>query len=547
MDYPENWPRKQIGVASGASYERGRALFDALEKVFPARFRPLGASAEGLDGAICLESSPELCRPLAKSSLPTFLVDPQSASRRVRPRATRFVGRPGGQPHLQGRSITWKQAGEVGLVDVKAGDAVIALADEQPIWVERRNALGHRVVLSGALPEYNGAAPLIMDLIRGAFPASLPLHDFLREVTAFYDYEPPPIRACFMFDDPNLHWTGWGHLDYRELIREAELHDYHVSVATVPIDTWYTNPAAASLFRDHANRISLLMHGVNHTHAELLRPRAAHVQARELAHGLRLLDRLEQRHGLRVSRIMAPPHHACGLKACKLMLDLGCEAACVGWLSLVKWNPDECWSSTFGLGMTEFLAGGFPVIPRFNFADRDDARILLANFFRQPLVLIGHHTDVAAGLEILAEIAAKIRTLGDIQWCDMTTIARGSFLTKRMGNVLWIRMQTRHVEVSVTEGVEAILVDRPWLAETICEPLLLQCSGSSQRKEIGGRVVGPLPVSPGPLNLSCPSMRDLSVASYGRQLLPPLWPFARRVLCEARDRIAPVVRRWSKT
>ena len=54
--------------------------------------------------------------------------------------------------------------------------------------------------------------------------------------------------------------------------------DYHVAMATVPIDTWYTGTLPRRQSSEIIKkRLSLLMHGVNHTYAELQRrmPRGA--------------------------------------------------------------------------------------------------------------------------------------------------------------------------------------------------------------------------------------------------------------------------------
>lgn len=543
MSFPEQWPRKKICVAPASAFQARRSLFDLLEALFPAKFIPFGGWAEDLDAAIILNETVELSRQLTESSIPVFVADDSRASETFVFRSTRFVGRPGGQPWLQGYTVEWKNPVSHHRVGVAEGDEVIALADEQPVWVQRRNASGHKVVRTGPLPEFDPTIPFVLQLIHGAFATWLPLLDFVREVSAPFDYDTSQVRACFMFDDPNLHWTTWGHLDYNELVREAQKHDYHAAIATVPIDTWYTHPAAAALFRDCSHRVSLLIHGVNHTHAELLRPVAEDLRVRDLAVGLSLVERLEQRHRLRVSRVMAPPHHACSPQACMLMLQLGYEAACVSWTSLLRWNNEERWGPEFGLGMTEFVAG-FPVIPRFNFADRDDARILLAVLFHQPLVLIGHHGDVAGGLGVLAETAAKIRRVGIIQWCDMTEIARGSFRTKRIGNALWIRMQTRFAQARVPEGVEEIFVDRPWLGEEAVEPLFLRWYGTAnQTQEVGGRIIGPIRCGgTSSLTVACPSPAEDGVSRIRRLHLPPLWPYVRRLLCEGRDRLCPLLR-----
>lgn len=297
----------RIVVAPAEAYARHIAVFAMLEDVFPVRFCRFEESRGKVGAAIVITGSPNLHHRLANGDFPVYFGIETHALELFEPRQVRFVGRPPGHGFLQGHSITLKQGCRMGIASVEPSDTVIALADERPVWVERRNRCNRRVVVTGPLPTLDCTLPFGLTLIQGAFPAFIPLLDFLRELTAGIDYDTPPLQACFMFDDPNLHWPTWGHLSYPQLLRQAVEEDYHVSIATVPLDTWYTHSKAATLFRENPERLSLLVHGIKHTHAELLKPKTEKARARDLAHGLRLIERLESRHRLRVSRIMAPP------------------------------------------------------------------------------------------------------------------------------------------------------------------------------------------------------------------------------------------------
>src|SRR5208283_5127567 len=104
------------------------------------------------------------------------------------------------------------------------------------------------------------------------FLEMLPLLQWLREICAGASPVGPPLRACFIFDDPNLHWPRYGFVDYRQLAAQAEKENYHVSFATIPVDAWFTHSGTAGIFREHRSRLSLLIHGNNHTKRELARP-----------------------------------------------------------------------------------------------------------------------------------------------------------------------------------------------------------------------------------------------------------------------------------
>ena len=167
-----------------------------------------------------------------------------------------------------------------------------------------------------------------------------------------------------MIDDPNLHWPSYGFLKYEQLIDHASRNAYHVGFATVPLDGWLVEPRAATLVRENAAVLSLLIHGNDHTSRELGRLSADAAGAR--SRSPRRYD--GSRHssaapGVGVERVMAPPHGACSEPALRAMFGLGLEAACISrpypWRDglpaltpLVGWHP------------AELVGGGLPVLPR---------------------------------------------------------------------------------------------------------------------------------------------------------------------------------------
>ena len=48
-------------------------------------------------------------------------------------------------------------------------------------------------------------------------------------------------------------------LIFAEMARHAQLNDYHVSFATIPLDAWFVHMPTAELFKNHHNHLSLLI------------------------------------------------------------------------------------------------------------------------------------------------------------------------------------------------------------------------------------------------------------------------------------------------
>ncbi len=83
----------------------------------------------------------------------------------------------------------------------------------------------------------------LQDVLSGnRFLEILPLLQWLREICGHaFSVNPSPPKACFIFDDPNLHWPRYGYVDYRQLAEQAQIENYHVAFATIPLDTWFTH------------------------------------------------------------------------------------------------------------------------------------------------------------------------------------------------------------------------------------------------------------------------------------------------------------------
>ena len=80
----------------------------------------------------------------------------------------------------------------------------------------------------------------------------------------------------------------------------------------------------------------------------------------------------------------------------------------------------------------QFVAG-CPVVPRIPLSS-SAADIALTALLDQPLVLYGHHEDVAEGLEPLAEAAAMVNRLGDARWMSVGEIAATNYAVRVTGS-----------------------------------------------------------------------------------------------------------------
>jgi hypothetical protein len=512
--------------------ERRPRLLAALEAALPVRFedRDLGDFA-GLDAAVVTDGAapPEL-------PVPCLLAVGAPGHGRRAGRRVAFGRAAALDERLRGRLLDDGHADDRP-VPVRDGDEVLAACGGSPAWVLRR-ARPAPVHLVAALPEELGPDQCLRDRFRaGRFLDLLPLVHFLREVCAEHAWTPPPARACLVFDDANLHWRSYGFLRFRELAAHARRVGYHVSLATVPVDGWFTHRGAARLFRRPGAPLTLSVHGNNHERGELAQHRSEQDALPTLAQALRRVQALERRSGVQVDRVMIAPHGVCSEAAIRGMARVDFEGICIDRSYPWREHPPEE-RPLAGWEPSELVAGGFPVVLRQHLdGPRDD--LVFRALLGHPLILYGHHDDAAEGLDLLEEVAGQVNRLGPVRWCSMQAILRSNFSSRREGATFWVRPHVRRIRMELPGWAERLVIEAP---DVVARGGKAVVTGDGAEDAI------PVDLGPGPtfaldLPEAVPEALEIHLPEPNRVdqdevPSPPWrpWPIVRRLLTEGRDR-----------
>lgn len=522
----------------GLSAAHTRTL-QALERAYPVRFEPIATTpTSGFDGLLALGAAdgaratklPRLLLPDARGSDRAHETKAQTA----RPSEVLMADDLGLERPLRGRAIREETLALEPPSDPDRG-AVLASTLGRPVWWRLAGPAGETDMSAYPLAELGQGESLREHLRGGRFMGLLPLVSFLKRLLAHNGWRPPPLRASFVIDDPNLHWRSYGFLDYRELVAHATRHGYHVGFATVPLDGWFVEPRAAELLARNRSTLSLLVHGNNHLSRELGRLRTDGRAQATIAQGLRRVASLERRSGVPVERVIVPPHGACSEAALRAAFRLGCEAACVSrpypWRDgLPAATPLAGWAPA------ELVTGGLAVLPRYPLsAPRED--LVFRAILGQPLVLYGHHDDFAGGLDTFEQAAKDVNSLGEARWGSLGWIARQSYTTRQLGDRLFVRMHARRVSVDVPSGARTLRcsIEEPFGGSE--GHVLDHGQGSLAVSFEQGRSVSRELALEGPrVQLTLRADSPIDPSTVPSRLSGP-WPLLRRVMVEARDRL----------
>lgn len=523
LSFVQRSPGYRVAVAPHTVLDTHSRLLNALARLFQVTFEPWNEeSAERCVGAIVLGAPPSI-----PTALPMLVVHQEASEGRRGERIVAFGDSRSLPTCLRGRSLAEEMLAPVA-VPVEPLD-VLATAGGAPIWGrERTGTIDHTSV---PLRELDPGETLRRRLRSGTFAALLPVVEFLRRLTG--DVEDHPLRACFVFDDPNLHTTRYGYIRFAEIAADAADAGYHVSMATVPLDTWYASPRAVRIFRENAAALSLTVHGVNHIARELGRDRSPSAFRRSFVQALRRVERFERRYGLRVSRVMIAPHGTCSTTALQELLAVGFDGASLEW---PYWWLDAAEDVFAGWEPADFSISELPLFSRHHLTSSLDDLVLRA-YLRQPLIVYGHHADVADGLDRLRTVAELINRLGAARWSSLQEIAENNYVIRPNGDGgVELQMYSARARFDLPKGATTLTV-RGAVAETQSASRSWVIESGAHAAEV--REDEPIAVEDG----TSLSIRTLGYGCIDRASIAPRpagpWSIGRRALAEGRDRLAP--------
>ena len=527
----------RIGVYPPDALARIRPLTDSLDMVLPVRLLPWdGTTQPDFDALLAFHDFPQIQAMAARAGVRCLAFLPRSSSTSfIRTADLQFAASPDLPVCLRGRSVEWTRDGIPAAMRPAPGDDVLAQWDGAPVWVRSRAGNILLDCVNAHLPHFDGVLPGIAFRAGGYIPF-IPLLQFLKETVGAKAWQPPPLRACFLFDDPNLSRMSYGFLNFPELIAYTIRLDIHVCIAVVPLDMSKTSPKVANLFRANSKHVSIAAHGINHTKLEILKLLPGALASATLLESIRRVEDMESRHSLTVSRIMEAPHGIFSFPLAAAIGAAGYEGALVSLDFLARVGAPECLPISSGMLVAEILSGGLCGIPRIRLTPAWRRDAVLAALLGQPIVVAGHHWNARGGLDFLAEMASEVRRLGVTEWTDLSTIAQSAYLTRIEGRTLRVRPLCRHTVVQIQAGVSSLCVASIRSScqeqETFVARFL-----SAERPETERLIVSGTPIEvDGATRVDLVQQRAPLFNGGVAQLRTGVWPRLRRFLAVARDR-----------
>ncbi|HEV7510465.1 MAG TPA: hypothetical protein VGO27_02130 [Candidatus Acidoferrum sp.] len=527
--------KMRVAVAPAAEYELRRGLFDMLGSKLDLSFEPHTPSGyEGLCGLIALSGGADAARGASERGISCYQVNLSQPISLGAPSAITFSSSIA--VHGAFRNKTLADSSLKHFSRVPDSFECLANVGGQPVWAVEQHVTSQRHCVGVDVPAFKQGEFFHTYFREVRWFSMVPLLHFLRTLLGPDGWPGPQPRASFIIDDPNLHHRSYGYIDFEKLANHAAAHNYHATIATVPLDAWYFDRKVADLFQTRKKHISLMMHGVNHVADELARSYEEQDALALLATGLRRISDLESRSGVAVARIMAAPHGAFAEFMADLMVRLGYEAACVSIGSLLRWNPEKLWPADLGFSLAQSLGSlAFPVFHRTGISETD---IRLSAFLGHPVIVATHHQDCVSNFARLESMADIINETPNIQWMGIEDISRTNFLSKTQNGILQIWPYSRRFKIALSPEITSLQVCR----SPYCDGFMIDLRNNHQdgTETTMPNVPARCKILNNMIEVFFPPTDRVDYNQVASKRVG-MWPIVRRLLTEARDRTKPIL------
>ncbi|MGZ4264268.1 MAG: hypothetical protein ACXVHB_12005 [Solirubrobacteraceae bacterium] len=529
-----------VAIVPSSARARYSELLRALEEAYPVTFT--GSSPHEIRSAAAVIAFPGERRPDGLRVPCLQLADPGGQPARGSSFTVEMSRCDEVHRALRGQRLLEKDASPPAPLVPDAGDRVLAATAGKPIWVHNETH-GEFWETASALPSELEDGEFLRDHFTvERFWSLLPIVHFLKRLSNDPPRTPRRLHACFVIDDPNIRFSSYGYVRFPELGSDAREHGYHVAIATIPLDLVLPGGGAVSVFEGFRSELSLVMHGNDHVHRELERRRGAVAADRMILAALARVRRFEARTGLRVERVMCPPHGGCGPETLAALFRCGFLGIAAsrsfpwdGFTGQRQWRLS-------GWLPAQLAGGGLPVFPRYALSRSLDDLVFRA-FLGQPLILYCHHADLRGGLEPFQAAAARAAELGDVRWMSLGSIAATNALCHEQDGVATVRVYSRDLRLPrPAAGIVRVEVPRVFGADQRVRMLV---DGEGHDVEAGPDGSGSATFT----NVSTSGELRVQIAAPGSAAAatihdwrPRAWPLVRRAMTETRDRALPLIR-----
>jgi len=254
---------------------------------------------------------------------------------------------------------------------------------------------------------------------------------FLHYAAGDHAWHSPGAYANFTIDDLWLR-EPYGHVNYEELLQQAQLHNFHVTIAFIPWNFDRSQAKVVSLFREHPDRLSICIHGNNHIHQEFgpLDTHPLDKQTEDMKQALARMAKFSDLTGIPHDDVMVFPHSIAPEATFSQMKRYNFLAT-ANSLNVPS-DATTQRGADFALRTATLQFGDFPSLRRYSAeTDIPEPQLAIDAFLGNPMLFYGHESFFAEGIDAFNKTSDTVNRLQPAtQWRGLGEIARHLYIER---------------------------------------------------------------------------------------------------------------------
>jgi hypothetical protein len=259
---------------------------------------------------------------------------------------------------------------------------------------------------------------------------------------------PAETRGCLIVDDPLLK-PRYGFLRFRHALELMDSHNFTTAIAFIPWNWRRTNRETVQQFKSRADRLSLCIHGCDHSAGEFAARSSALLNRRIRTANQRMAS-LFRRTSLPHDNIMVfpqgmfSPESGRALKLNGMVAAVNTEVAPSGGAG----NETKI-ADLWDVALMKY--GSFPIFTR-RYLTHGVENLAFDALLGKPCLMVAHHEVFRDRGRELAEFIEKLNSLKwDLRWCSLGEVIRHSFKIRNTSEeTCTIQIYGTHVELENT-------------------------------------------------------------------------------------------------
>jgi hypothetical protein len=260
--------------------------------------------------------------------------------------------------------------------------------------------------------------------IRQHFLSAVPLVLYVQWAFPESRWRAPETPACLVIDDPLLK-PRYGFLRFQLLLDVMQKHHFSTSIAFIPWNWRRNNSKVVRLFRENPEKLSLSIHGCDHTGGEFGSLHTGRLSWKSKV-SLQRMWHHQTRTGLAHDAVMVFPQGVFSARAMEVLK----RSQFLGVVNSEVYSTD---SKPLPISIGDYWKVGvinysdFPIFTR-RYASAGIENFAFDILVGKPCLMVAHHNDCFDDCRHIVEFTDRLNNLNvQLRWTNLADVIRRSF------------------------------------------------------------------------------------------------------------------------